>query len=58
MINGIFILAVADVLFGVGLMDITDRLVLKATGNIVALGGIIYLAWYILNEGKAIIQSL
>ncbi|WP_157197068.1 hypothetical protein [Methanosarcina lacustris] len=58
MINGIFILAVADVLFGVGLMDITDKLFLKGIGNIVALVGIIYLLWYVLNEGKAILVNL
>jgi hypothetical protein len=58
MINGTFLIAVADVLFGVGLMNITDKLVLKGIGNIVALVGIIYLAWYILNEGKAILANL
>ena len=58
MVNGIFLLAVADVLFGVGLMDITDKLVLRGIGNIVSLVGTIYLLWYVLNEGKAILVNL
>lgn len=56
MINGIFLLAVADVLFGVALMDITDKLFIKGIGGIVALMGIIYLLWYVLNEGREIMQ--
>ncbi|BAW30361.1 hypothetical protein SAMN02910340_00751 [Methanosarcina thermophila] len=39
-------------------MDITDILVLKAIGNIVALVGVIYLVWYVFNEGKGILMNI
>jgi len=54
MINTTFILAVADVLFGVALMDIVGKPFIKGIGAIVALIGIIYLLWYVLNEGRGI----
>ncbi|MEA1895521.1 MAG: hypothetical protein U9N36_10060 [Euryarchaeota archaeon] len=54
MINTIFIFAVADVLFGVALMDIVDKPFIKGIGAIVALTGIIYLLWYVLNEVREI----
>ena len=54
MINAIFILAVADVLFGVAFMDVVDKPFIKGIGAIVALIGIVYLLWYVLNEVREI----
>lgn len=55
MVNSIFLIAIADILFGVALMEIWDKPFLRTIGGIVALVGTIYVVWFLASEIKGII---
>ena len=55
MISNNFVIAVADILFGVALMDTWNKPFLKGIGGITALVGAVYVVWYLLTGIRKVI---
>lgn len=53
MVHSNFLIAIADILFGVALMEMWDKPpFLKSIGGIIALVGTVYVVWFLASEIK------